>query len=313
MNTFAQPNDSTGNELTDDVHPSANVETSLRRPVKYDFTKHTGLAIESADQLSEWLSAFCGLLKEFWYKTTETSRTFSARYEATTTFKECRPSFSASSVAYQINIGFKKIPSILLIERPIAIAYSLEMTGDKCAKLPPDRQISPIENALIECLFEQFAALLGEAWPHQEPIQTALGTLLETPHRSRIFSPEEVVVTHHISIEAAFGKHSLIWVAPKSLFEELFSPSEDLLGANNSESKALMEKISLLIPIGIRVILGETSVRVSDLPAIKQGDVIVLNQKISEPLPVTVGEQHRFLAWPARKGSRQSIQIETIY
>jgi len=47
----------------------------------------------------------------------------------------------------------------------------------------------------------------------------------------------------------------------------------------------------------------------SELAALTAGDVIILDQRIGEPLLATVGDVPVFWGWPGRLGMRQAYQI----
>ena len=50
----------------------------------------------------------------------------------------------------------------------------------------------------------------------------------------------------------------------------------------------------------------------ADLAQLAVGDVIVLDQRVAEPLDAHVADQRVLRAWPGQRGKHRAIQIETV-
>ena len=68
----------------------------------------------------------------------------------------------------------------------------------------------------------------------------------------------------------------------------------------------------LEIKVPLTVEVGRTSVPVSRLANLAPGDVLVLDQRINEPLPLVVGERVKFHGWLGRNGNRQLFKISDV-
>ena len=282
-------------------------------PRAFDFTKPGGLAGGSADALSVWLEACCSMFNEMWTEIASTSRVFATRFSQSDSFSSLRESWDADSIVYKIHVGNSEMLTLLHIDRPIALAYALEMIGEACTELPEDRELSPIEESLLELFVENLASIFGTAWPKQQPIRSRFGDRLELPHRSRDFLPSDTLEVHKLVVESDFGTHEMLWIAPTDELEELLAvPTQDETPSSNV-SRQQIEIVAREIPLQVSVELGSAQVPVAELPNLAIGDLIVLDQRIEEPISIRVENHVKFSAWPGCKGTRHAAQIESSF
>jgi flagellar motor switch protein FliM len=64
------------------------------------------------------------------------------------------------------------------------------------------------------------------------------------------------------------------------------------------------------IPFEIRVILGELQIPLESYSELQLGDILILNQKINEPLPIRVNEESLFLGHPGIFEKWKGIKIK---
>lgn len=67
------------------------------------------------------------------------------------------------------------------------------------------------------------------------------------------------------------------------------------------------------LPVEAAVELGTVELSLAQLAALAPGDLLILNQRVCEPLTVRVDNRAKFRGWPGRVGPRQSLQIESLY
>jgi flagellar motor switch protein FliM len=76
-----------------------------------------------------------------------------------------------------------------------------------------------------------------------------------------------------------------------------------------AQGSASLEQTIHQIPMQVVVHLGKANVHVSDLMHLQPGDIVILDQRVSDPLSAEVGELTKFLGWPGRVGTRQAFQV----
>ena len=63
--------------------------------------------------------------------------------------------------------------------------------------------------------------------------------------------------------------------------------------------------------VNMSVILGCAELSFNQMSNLAAGDVVMLDQKISDPLPVWVEDAEKFKAWPGKLGKSQAIKISS--
>ena len=66
------------------------------------------------------------------------------------------------------------------------------------------------------------------------------------------------------------------------------------------------------IPMQLIVRLGSANLHVSDLLNLQPGDVVVLDQRVNEPLDAEVSDTPIFRGWPGRVGTKQAFQVSDV-
>jgi flagellar motor switch protein FliM len=67
-----------------------------------------------------------------------------------------------------------------------------------------------------------------------------------------------------------------------------------------------------MVNVQVRAELGRTRLPVVELQNLEVGDVIPLQQKISDPIKVFVGTQEKFKAAPGRSGRHRALRIMSL-
>jgi len=62
----------------------------------------------------------------------------------------------------------------------------------------------------------------------------------------------------------------------------------------------------------LRVTLGSTQLDSAEIDELRPGDLVLLDQRVREPVRLSVAGEEHFLVWPGKVGPRQAVQIETI-
>ena len=73
-----------------------------------------------------------------------------------------------------------------------------------------------------------------------------------------------------------------------------------------------MPLLAQRLPFELRVRLGRAHLSLQQLSTLKPGDVLVLDQPVSEPLVGEIGGVEKFHLWPGRDGQRQAVQVDEV-
>ncbi len=196
--------------------------------------------------------------------------------------------------------------SLLAVSRPLLVAILGGVLGEPLEANGLDRPLTAIEACLADVLAAGwFLQPLAQAWSLPQKLQ------LEQP-RSEAGStglpwePAAPLLVARFHVRAPLGEWDWWWALPRAgwfdslVGSELLAPSP-----SREERRALVWDL----PLELTVQLGNTALPLLHLAALKVGDVLLLDQPITRPLPVCVGGQVKFLVWPGARGTRQAVAI----
>ena len=278
----------------------------------FDFSKPTGLALETADQMTVWLEGFSNLIKEKWAQIATTGMEIKFESDQALSFAVARSRMPKPAVAYQMPISADGFSTLLMAARQPMLEIVLTMLGESLTELPEDRSLSAVEYSLAEMFFQEIASALAESWPDQEALPCQVEGTESQPHRSRLFSPKKLVLVFLFSLELGCGPQELMWVVPQEELERLLEITQPVENAMKQQHREQLETRAKEIGVPVSVMLGSTKLQVQQLAELSVGDVIVLDQRINEPLTVNVHTCEKFRAWPGRCGAMQAIQINSV-
>jgi flagellar motor switch protein FliM len=66
------------------------------------------------------------------------------------------------------------------------------------------------------------------------------------------------------------------------------------------------------IPFQIRAILGQVTLSKEDFTQLQRGDIVLLDQRLEDPLRVEIGENGHLLGYAGVKEGQKAIKIEKI-
>lgn len=281
------------------------------RVESYDFRKPSRLAGELEHRMAAWLQASCGLIAE------KCAKKLSLRVEASfRTVETARPSealsrFAEEVMGYRVAVNADELFTLVILPRRLAIALVAGMLGDAISELPADRELTVVEASLCEFLIQEVLVSIQEAWPGTEPVGVTLRQAEPQPRRSRVFPSDENVAVCSLAFRGSFGEHEWQWIVPQPGLARLFAPPLSS-AASLSDTRQQLEGLVHEIPVEVAVKLGTVELHVSQLAKLREGDVVVLDQPVSESLTAAIDGEARYRVWPGRVGSRQAFQIESL-
>jgi flagellar motor switch protein FliM len=279
----------------------------------YDFRKPGRLEGPLEQRMTAWLRSFTKRAPERW------SREIPFRIELELHNLETVQSRVALSRAAETAIGYRvelgSGTTLLVLPRPLVMLFTAGLVGDPGEALPADRELTAVEESLADYVLESMLlAALREAWPGQEPIKLQLGPKEQNLKYSRAFAPDLSVAFVPFSVRGPFGEQQWQWLMPhKALLDTFALPKEPAWdAAQELAARQRMEVLVKELPIEFSVGLGDANVPLSALASLQIGDVLVLNQRVSEPLFARVAGDKKFRVWPGRVNLQQAVQVESL-
>jgi flagellar motor switch protein FliM len=290
----------------------------MTEPQPYDFARPRRLTTEAEQRVAGWLRAAAALAAK------KAAHHLPFPIEMTFAGLEVeRPAeglarLPEAAVGYGVTLGSEAVAALAALPRSLALALVGGMLGDADSALPEDRGLTAVEEELYGFFVQEvLVATLQETWPAAQAIPLKLRRREPHPRWTRIFPPEDNVVACSFALKGPFGEGGWTWLlSQKHLLEQL---ARSAPGAARVKAAPAglpeAERLRLLVeelPVDVTVVLGTVQLTLAELAQLSVGDVVILNQRVSEPLPAYVAGEKKCRGWPGRVGSRQAFEIESF-
>ena len=211
--------------------------------------------------------------------------------------------------AYSVEVGFKDeaTTGLLVIDRLELLRLLMDILGDSTGGDLADRELTSVEASLSQMIFEQSASVIGQSWPEQESLSFNLGEPDNQPNRSRMFAPDKDLLTSGLLIQLGETTVRLQLLLAKNETTQLLGVDEraSQLNPNNRVSEDKISEICVQVSAG----LGSSELGMTELVSIAVGDIIVLDQRVENPLVLFANDEPVFHAWPGRVDQKQALKI----
>lgn len=205
----------------------------------------------------------------------------------------------------------------ILMEINPNIAYSMldRLMGGSGASHSNVDNLTEIETKIMTNLFERSFDNLREAWENIVEIDPMLIELEVNPQFLQMISPNETVVV--ISLNTIIGETTgMINICLPHVVLEPIVPNLSVrywMQSNTKEMspaqiKTLENRVKQSI-LPVVAELGTTSISIEDFLMMNIGDVIELDQKITNPLILKVGNLPKFTVQPGKLNKKMAVQI----
>ncbi len=278
----------------------------------HDFTRPARLHPDQQSKLTLWLRQAGSFLAEAF---TGLSLPATIRFESCTTDwpVDAMQDWPDRTLAYQVTLAGCAAPSIFAIPNPLAVSMISSLLGETLTALPAERNLSAGEASVGEFLVTTILGGLTEAWADEARsirLQTADRELLL--RRSKTFKPSEPIAVCRLSIETAAGTAQCCWMLPLEFVQTLFGATPRTRNAvPDASTRVQLESLVRGMNTDVVVRLGSVQLSAPQLANLRVGDLVVLDQRVSDPLQATIGNEPRYLGWPGQVGARQAYLIDT--
>lgn len=209
----------------------------------------------------------------------------------------------------------------ILMEINPNIAYSMldRLMGGSGTSYSNVDNLTEIEQKIMTNLFERSFDNLREAWENIAEIDPMLVELEVNPQFLQMISPNETVIV--ISMNTVIGETSgMINICiPHVVLEPIihnlsvqYWMQSNTKEPTEAQIKALETKVKQS-DLQLVAELGTSTISIEDFLTMDIGDVIQLDQKISDPLILRIGDIPKFTVQPGKLKKKMAVQIiETL-
>ena len=183
-----------------------------------------------------------------------------------------------------------------------------------------NRELTDIEEALAKKIIERTVKTLEAAWSHILPVQGSIVNLDNNYTMIQVATPGEIVALITLEVQVGgnhFGLMSLCFpypvlenILPQLTTQHIFQTKG--IVATTEERQEMIYKLNTST-VDINVLLGDTEASIDDLINLKVGDVIKLNNKVTDNLIMAVNGKKTFFVRPGTLKDKMSVKITDSY
>ena len=274
----------------------------------HDFSRPPSLHPETRAKLVEWLTRSNVLLAE-------AIAGFAVQVEiqfddAVTAWPiESLQEWSEKAVAFRVRLADVAPVSVMAIPNPLAQVLIGALMGEHTEEWPAERDLTPAELSVGEFFLSSIVKSLVEGWTGDSLLDLRVIEQEPNLRRTKIFKTKEPFVVCRSTMSTPIGSGQWCWMLPHDFLAKLFGSLRAANSASGVSSRQQLESLARDMTTQITIRLGGVQLSAPQLSDLKVGDLVVLNQKTTEPLRGIVSGKPRFLGWPGRVGNRQAFEI----
>lgn len=218
-----------------------------------------------------------------------------------------------------IMMVFKMIPlngSVLFEMNPTFSFKIIDiLLGGSGDKVHVNKEFTDIDKNIIYKIGSGIIANLKLAWEDVLSIDTEIETLDTNPALNQTLAPNEAVALITFSAEIGDNNTFLHLCIPYLSIEKFLDKlimqnwfrAEDSSG-NDIAHENIRHGIDE-VTVNVEAELGKTSILVDDFLKLTQGDVLMLNEKVTEPIKVYIEDELCYCAKPGTIGKKIGVSI----
>ncbi len=275
---------------------------------KFDFRRSGFIDPAISRMLRIWMGKAAQVFAGRWEEMAPTAIPVHAGSPFTQTFGTLIDNLGEISTGSVLAVGNEKFPSLLTVGRAGLLALIGQVLCNNPEQMPEPRELTSIENELAHLLFEAFVAACSEAWPQKEPLKVSCGNIEQEPQKWRLYGADDFMIAIPVEIDSAAGRVVLEWSLPRQKLVDMLAPLVDSKPVAKPATVNPLQTV-MEIPVDVTVLLGSANLGMTELCQLAVGDVIVLDQRIDDPLAAMIGHDRIYAGWPGRVGPCQALKI----
>ncbi|HLG97024.1 MAG TPA: flagellar motor switch protein FliM [Bryobacteraceae bacterium] len=230
-------------------------------------------------------------------------------------FSQCLPSPTCL-----VSLGMKPFEGNAVLELNPALVFPIiEMLlgGNAKAPLKVTREITEIEQSVMDGIFRIILQDLKTAWHAVTPLEFAITARETEPQLLRILAPNEAVVA--VGIEVRIGENSgMMNIGVPSIVIKMLRHKFDQqwsLRKSESTDEEQARILRLIRPAQIHVDgrLEGPTLTVSDLMDLKEEDVLAFDYPVGRCVDLAINGKHKFRGRIVAAGRKRAFQIEEAF
>ena len=187
--------------------------------------------------------------------------------------------------------------------------------GSSSTVFIPQRPLTSIEWRLMTRIIERALADLSQAWRNLMDVRFEIGETESNPHMVNIVAPTEVVVFITFEIKLGNCAGTMGVGIPFSVFESVVGKLTNQAwlvyrakGASEAQQGRLLRNLSRST-VRLAAYLGATTIRLSELRALRPGDLIALDKRTDRELLLQIERRNKFAGSLGQLRGHRALRI----
>ena len=207
------------------------------------------------------------------------------------------------------------------ISNPLTFSLIERMMGGQGDSAVQSRDFTEIEISLMRTIMEKMASFLQEAWAGYIDISPSLSRIETNTKLTKTTSPDEIIVLATFDVELNKNISHITVNIPAMNMEEIMSHFTKKYAKVSKriidEDKKKEQRSNILggvrnTSLGVKAILAQTQIDLSDIISLQVNDIIPLDVPITQNAMIKVNNIHWFNAKPGVTNNKKAVKITEI-
>jgi flagellar motor switch protein FliM len=306
---------------TGDVKPTSQTAKSDEPKKKirvYDFKRPNKFSKEQIHTIQAIHENFARLLATYFAAHLRTVVEISVHSVEQLTYDEFIKSLPNPTIIAIFQMNPLEGNAVLEINPAIIFTIIDRLFGGSGQSPEKMRDLTDIERIVLERIISRMLDVLKEPWDNVIQFKPKLDFIETNPLFTQIVSPTEMVVL--VSFRTQFGDNEglINLCIPFLVLEPIIGKLSAHFWFAGTAKETTQENIQSIqkriekATLSLSAVLGKATIDVKELIELQAGDVIVLDNKVSDNLEIMVGSKIKFHGKPGVVGSKSAVQIVSV-
>jgi flagellar motor switch protein FliM len=215
-------------------------------------------------------------------------------------------------------INMDPLKGMALLEIDPAVTYTIidRLFGGQGEGAKINRELSEIEQAVIESIIVRILGNMREAWSTVIDLRPRLGQIETNPQFAQVVPPTEMVVLVTLETKVGEVEGMMNFCIPYITIEAIVSKltaqymySTVRRGTTTENMQVLREQLNT-VSMPVVAEIGTMQITMRDVLSLRKGDVVRLqNVRVNDPMVLKIGNMTKFMCRPGVVGSKVAVQI----
>lgn len=218
--------------------------------------------------------------------------------------------------------GFRseRLDGKALIDLNLNIVFTIldRLLGGNGAPLGTLRQLTEVENQIMQRIMGRVLGLLREAWINVVDLTPSIEFIESNPQFAQIVPPNDMVLTVVIEIKIHDVTGTMSLCIPYNTVEPVAQKLNAASWFAAIRKEPLTTNVEAItrqvrqIELPVVVELGTATLTLQDIVSLQRGDILMTDRLIKEDLDIRVGHLVKFRGRPGILGKKMAISITQV-